>query len=484
MIYHTDIHPKIQLINEKTGVILTKQNLVSHILAYRKFLSDRKFRKIILLVREEFEALCLMLAALEEGIEVHVLLYHTKTEDLSDLKDTDGILYFNESDEHRMNITHELVDIPAVRIPPLSEYHGSYEFENHLSDAKLVYYTSGSTGVPKKIVHGRNSIISGAIRSSIFFDETDRIVVRFAINHGGVITVGIIPGLMKGATFILHKESPDLQKYKMGYFSAIEKFGCNKGLIFPHYFFNLPLDYSPKLPEGFVGISGGEVMTREFYANFKEAGGDKLYSVYGATEVLPTVCYTEVNENWFDDIRYNETISYPIGRIHPDDDVKSIDGLLYFKSRSHCLLNESEVTEQDGYVAPGDYGYVEHDQIWIENRWNTVLRNKYDEKVYSHQLEVTAQYYANRRASKGGHNSVVIYANHNGTHYLLFHNSWGLMIPNQLRREIEQRIVDKYRIEVVVEQTEFKMNGIKLLRKETIENFIQEKNLKKVQNNA
>jgi acyl-CoA synthetase (AMP-forming)/AMP-acid ligase II len=79
--------------------------------------------------------------------------------------------------------------LPEMDVPPDAE--------------ATVLYTSGSTGKPKGAVHTHEQWLANAGMSSEYFNPGDVTYVALSINHCHGLGEQVLPGLLKGVTFIL-----------------------------------------------------------------------------------------------------------------------------------------------------------------------------------------------------------------------------------------------------------------------------------------
>ena len=158
----------------------------------------------------------------------------------------------------------------------------------------LWVYTSGTTGVPKAVMHAQRSVIAGAdfARDVLGLDARDRIYASSKLFFGYSLGNSLCAGLRLGAAVILDSEWPTAERVA----EVAERHR-------PTALFSVPTLYLKMLRAGVAArlaaadvrrfVSAGEALPAAVRREWREATGVAPVSGYGASETVVLVFYCD-----------------------------------------------------------------------------------------------------------------------------------------------------------------------------------------------
>lgn len=158
----------------------------------------------------------------------------------------------------------------------------------------LWVYTSGTTGVPKAVMHAQRSVIAGAdfARDILGLDARDRIYASSKLFFGYSLGNSLCAGLRLGAAVILDSEWPTAERVA----EVVERHR-------PTALFSVPTLYLKMLRAGVAArlaaagvrrfVSAGEALPAAVRREWREATGVAPVSGYGASETVVLVFYCD-----------------------------------------------------------------------------------------------------------------------------------------------------------------------------------------------
>jgi len=258
----------------------------------------------------------------------------------------------------------------------------------------VVLYTSGTTGVPKGVVHTHRTLMSNAASVRLFYGEPffkdgeEVVLPALYLFHRFGLDVLFGWVLHRGNTMVVLPKLTNIDAV----LESIQRYKCTMLLAAPTlYRYILECDRLDQYDLSSLKYcaSGGDVLPREVYNRWKELVGVPIYQVYGATEV-GEIALTPAGDP--------DPPDRCTGKPIPDRDVKVIDpdtgellpkgeeGEIVVSGSSLMLyyLNKPEETrdsiiELDGkrYYRTGDYGFIGDDgQIYFTDRRKDVIKYK------------------------------------------------------------------------------------------------------------
>lgn len=155
-------------------------------------------------------------------------------------------------------------------------------------------YTSGTTGVPKAVMHAQRSVIAGAdfARDILGLDARDRIYASSKLFFAYSLGNSLCAGLRLGAAVILDQEWPTAERVA----EVVERHR-------PTALFSVPTLYLKMLQAGVAArlaaagvrrfVSAGEALPAAVRREWRETAGVAPVSGYGASETVVLVFYCD-----------------------------------------------------------------------------------------------------------------------------------------------------------------------------------------------
>ncbi|MBE7057148.1 MAG: acyl--CoA ligase [Ruminococcaceae bacterium] len=247
-------------------------------------------------------------------------------------------------------------------------YGSKFEFspESVLEDVSVILSTSGTTGIPKEIMHTKESLQSNIEGISEYFqiNNKDTVLIARPICHSAVFTGELLTALSNGSNIVFFSDKYNpigiLNKLIDGHTSVL---GATPTMLF--HMTCIKTDKAIPLKK--LVISGEPTNNRvvqKIKAYFPKT---KIYSVYGLTEAGPRVSYLEPEKFG----QLDNAVGVPLKNVKikiVDKDYKEISdgskGLIMVKSPSIMkgYYKNNELTEKaikKGWLDTGDIGYID-----------------------------------------------------------------------------------------------------------------------------
>ena len=247
----------------------------------------------------------------------------------------------------------------------------------------LWVYTSGTTGLPKAVMHAQRSVIASAdfAREVMGLDASARIYASSKMFFAYALGNSLCAGLRLGATVILDREWPTAE----GVAQVIERHR-------PTTLFSVPTLYLKMLQAGVAAgfakagvrsyVSAGEGLPAAVRRNWREATGVAPVSGYGASETVVLVFYCNDDRAL---LRASPRLEYRMR----DSELGDAPQRLWLRHPSIALgywqRPEAEHESfEDGWFSPGDlfrrHGDADlelcgrdDDMVKISGQWVSVL---------------------------------------------------------------------------------------------------------------
>lgn len=267
----------------------TTQDFYNRINDFKAFILNRKLENKQVCISHEvhFDFLALIFALLEYGIDFRSCLINSSNIKTL-LKESSLIFWRNTDYENVSEYVEHLVDPTDVPIGYGCLNHDVVEYKK---DSNTIWYSTGTTGEPAKVLHNHESMLRPAlIAKDRFYKEDDIYYATATIAHAGVFPIGFLAPLMKVKRFILHPLEDGINT------DLIDK--STICLLFYYQHKNSNLKFN-----NIRIITGGEPL-RNFWAEelFKN-GVHCIHNVYGTTQTLPPIF---VKDYYVNDIITNE----------------------------------------------------------------------------------------------------------------------------------------------------------------------------------
>lgn len=244
----------------------------------------------------------------------------------------------------------------------VSEYQKT---NSAIEEASVILCTSGTTGLPKGIVHTQKSIISNieGILEYFQLNSDDHILIARPLCHSAVFTGELLAALVSGAniTFYPDKYNPGgvLQRLIKGDITAM---GSTPTMLF--HMACLYTDQKP-IPLEKLIVSGEPLQPKAAQKIRRAFTETQIYSVYGLTEAGPRVSYLEPDK--FDELE--GSVGLPLKHV----EIKVVNensrevasgqrGIVWVKSSSLMkgYYKDDALTNRvlnQGWLNTGDIGY-------------------------------------------------------------------------------------------------------------------------------
>ncbi|MYL29560.1 long-chain-fatty-acid--CoA ligase [Halobacillus halophilus] len=268
-------------------------------------------------------------------------------------------------------------------------------------DPYAIMYTSGTTGLPKGVIHTHRNMVDQAliIAASMHLQETDRGLTAAPIFHCAELHCAFFPRVMVGASNVL-----------VHHFDAAEVIGTVREEQITT-FFAAPTMWNMMLQEDFShedfstlrqGLYGGAPMAPALTLRLHEILGIELVQAYGMTEMGPAITALFDHEQiekagsagrpiFHHDIRVVRTNEQ--GPAEPNEICKPQElGEIIVRGPSMMkeYYNNPEATKEalyKGWYHTGDIGCFDEDgYLWVSDRVKDMILSG-GENIYSREVE-------------------------------------------------------------------------------------------------
>ncbi|WOO42517.1 class I adenylate-forming enzyme family protein [Rubellicoccus peritrichatus] len=308
-----------------------------------------------------------------DQVEPKLLVYHVDKEPVvTELKQRySEIKYFCVGDQSAVETEHS----PAFETLPGNDLleAASGIPEDHPA---LILFTSGSTGIPKGVVHSQRTVFEAfdSARQIFDFNEEDVVLVGKSISHAGGLQTQLFPAFAAGSQIVLATNpSPAeavaiIQRHKVTEYAML----ASNFLDFVEFM----EAHHEGLPSLRKCIASGDAVPHDLHERFKKLFGWEALEGCGMTEVGT---YYSVNPLYGK--RKWGSIGLPapnmqVRVVQSDDKTAAVNetGELMVKSPTNTIgyWNNPEATKRlfsDGWLHTGDLGYADEDgYFWFVSR--------------------------------------------------------------------------------------------------------------------
>lgn len=256
----------------------TAQEFFDRIDDFKAFLSTRKLEGKQVCVSHEahFDFLALIFALLECKINFRSCLVNTDNIETY-LKDSEIVFWRNTGNEDISQWSAKCADPTDVPVG----YGHNKKFKVYKDGGNSIWYSTGTTGEPSKVIHTHESMLNPAlIAKDLFYSSNDTYYATATIAHAGVFPIGFLAPLMKVKRFILHPLEDGIDAFHVA--------KADICLLFYYQYKNHPELESMKFNKTRV-ITGGEPLRNFWAQQLFEQGVEVIHNVYGTTQTLPPI---------------------------------------------------------------------------------------------------------------------------------------------------------------------------------------------------
>jgi long-chain acyl-CoA synthetase len=377
------------LIAPETGAVMTYRDLQRASRELARFLSARGVRKadkIALMLHNGYQTARLLIGVMYAGCTAAPLNLLSQTSQLTYVLDhSDTVLVFTSAElEPRVREALSSVprDIEVVLVDPdstaalhtRSDANRSAAAESPLSEADdaLLMYTSGTTGVPKGVLHTHRSVVAGGEYTSRAHGLTpdDRVLCALPLYHiNGQIVTAVAPLVHGGSVVMPHRFSVG------NYWQLVAEHRCTWINVVPTiiaYLLNAPDPREAGLDISCVKFcrSASAPLPPELHRAFEAKFGIGIIETFGMTETNAP-CFTNPLEPSRRRIGSpgqaygNEAkiVEPKTGERQPAGVVGEI--MLRGENVMKCYYKDPATTAKtlraDGWLHSGDLGYMDED---------------------------------------------------------------------------------------------------------------------------
>lgn len=267
-------------------------------------------------------------------------------------------------------------------------------------DIKTLYYTGGTTGRPKLVLHGHayyHYLLRLAAYQRQANPQEERFLVSTPLTHGSGLASALMT-LAKGATLVL------LRRFDAGdALRAIERYRVNGTFLFPPLLYEM-LDH-PRLPDADcsslrgIGWGGGPMLPSRLLQAI-ERFGPIIYAVYGLVECpMVSVASAEDYDPQRPDSLHNCGRPIPGLRVRiADEDNQELSsgqiGEICVRGPLVMLgyWQDAEFTSRalhDGWLRTGDLGYIDDNGLLhlVDRAKDVIITGRNATNIYSVLVE-------------------------------------------------------------------------------------------------
>jgi acyl-coenzyme A synthetase/AMP-(fatty) acid ligase len=335
------IHKDFQIFSFDEMKFKDKMQILKNIQYWKNILIQKKSKRLVLADHLNFDSVSIFFAALELGIHITAVkidrIVDTCTQHNIDTVMTSDYWFGRYQEIQNISTFNDihLLIYPYSTVDPVEEYK-----PNDIdTDATTISgFTGGSTGEPKLIIHSVQEVLSAStIACNIFYRAKEKFLTHTNINHLGMITMAVVGPIMAGVHLMPSIHISDLVFYS------------SRGLVDKAILMETSAEFvknyfSEMRFENIEILTGGKNPSPSFVEWALTAGVRRIYSIYGASECLPPVCFKII------DFYEYETLS-SMGQLVEGYQEKIVDGRLYLKGPG---VSRMVTKDKDGFYDTKD----------------------------------------------------------------------------------------------------------------------------------
>ena len=374
------------VIAPETGAVLTYRELQRASRALAGFLLGRGLRKgdkVALMLHNGYQTARLLIGVMYGGFTVaplNLLSQRSQLEYVLDHSDT-RLVFTSAQLEPRVrealaNVARAIevvvIDPDAPRVAEIDEAPDTGAPAIAEEDDALLMYTSGTTGMPKGVLHTHRSVVAGGEYTSEAHRLTreDRVLCALPLYHiNGQIVTGVAPLVHGGSVVMPHRFSVT------NFWALAARYGCTWINVVPTivaYLLNAPTPQEQGLDISRVKFcrSASAPLPPELHRAFEQKFGISIIETFGMTETNAP-CFTNPYEEEKRKVGSpgraygNEAavIDTATGATQPP----GVPGEIMVRGENlmKCYykdpVNTAKTMEADGWMHTGDLGYLDED---------------------------------------------------------------------------------------------------------------------------
>lgn len=258
-----------------------------------------------------------------------------------------------------------------------------------ITDCTLLLYTSGTTGLPKGVMHSGEAILTNSLQAISNFDFTqqERLLATLPLFHSYMQNVSVWSALVVGALVIV---VPRISRPAL--LRGLEK---RPTIIpgIPQLFGLFCFMKKIRFPDVKLFVSGGDALTPPIKLGFELLFNRRLINGYGLTETAPFIAV-----NFDEGHAPTHCVGRPLSgidlsiRIDNQPVADGIIGSIWVRGKNIMLgyYNAPEATRavlQDGWFNTGDLGYLDSDgKLVLAGREKDLIVHN-GMKIYPQEVE-------------------------------------------------------------------------------------------------
>ncbi|MDA9926537.1 AMP-binding protein [Amylibacter sp.] len=302
-----------------------------------------------------------------------------------------------------INVSNSLIEEtdPSIKLHDISP-----------SDHALLMYTSGTTGVPKGVIHTHSSLLAGGWTTAVAHNlqSSDRALCVLPLYHiNGLCVTVIAPLISGGSSVICPKFSnsnfwTDCEKFKITWFSVVPT-------IISHLLHgkNDPSEITKKRLR--FGRSASAPLAVDTQSSFEKRFGVPIIETMGLTETAAQILSNPLppgqRKIGSPGIAFGNKVKIVLP--NGDDQINNTIGEIAVKGPNVMLeyLDNYEASQKtftnDGWLLTGDLGYIDNDgYVFVSGRLKELIikggenisPREIDDALYAHKDVIEAAAFA------------------------------------------------------------------------------------------